>query len=231
MLEANGRKPKKAETDGYGKLQDRKLFSSLSSCERGHMVSKIPASLEQRSVLETAQRVDISQSLPAWGKQGVVAYTDGACLNNPGGPAGWSALLWAASDVLSGEVRTGARALACFGHIPQSPTTTNNRAEMSAVLAVLSVVPPELPLTIHSDSQYTINVAQGKWQMKKNADLWKRYHDLIVRRKTAPIFHWVQGHAGHDQNVMADQLAGITARNGSAAAYERWQKSKEPDPL
>ena len=195
------------------------------------MVSKIPASLEQRSVLEAAQRVDVSQLLPAWGKQGVVAYTDGACLNNPGGSAGWSALLWAASDVLSGKLRTGARALACFGHIPKSPTTTNNRAEMSAVLAVLSVVPPELPLTIHSDSQYTINVAQGKWKMKKNADLWKWYHDLIARRKTAPIFHWVQGHAGHDQNVMADQLAGIAARSGDAAAYERWQKSKELDPL
>ena len=195
------------------------------------MVSKIPASLEQRSVLEAAQRVDVSQSLPAWGKQGVVAYTDGACLNNPGGPAGWSALLWAASDVLSGKVRPGALSLACFGHIPKSPTTTNNRAEMSAVLAVLSVVPPELSLTIHSDSQYTINVALGKWKMKKNADLWKWYHDLIARRKTAPIFHWVQGHAGHDQNVMADQLAGIAARNGGAAAYEHWQKSKEPDPL
>ena len=195
------------------------------------MGSKIPASLEQRSVLEAAQRVDVSQSLPAWRKQGVVAYTDGACLDNPGGSAGWSALLWAASDILSGKVRPGTRDLACFGHIPQSPTTTNNRAEISAVLAVLSVVPPELPLTIYSDSQYTINVAQGKWEMNKNADLWAWYRDLIAQRKTAPIYHWVQGHAGHDQNELADQLAGVAARNGDAAAYERWQKSKAPDPL
>jgi ribonuclease HI len=41
----------------------------------------------------------------------------------------------------------------------------------------------------------------------------------------------VQGHAGHDQNELADQLAGVAARNGDAAAYERWQKSKAPDPL
>src|SRR5260370_1411282 len=96
------------------------------------MGSKIPASLEQRSVLEAAQRVDVSQSLPAWRKQGVVAYTDGACLDNPGRPAGWGALLCAASGALSGRVQPDARSLACFGHIPHSPTTTNNRAEISA---------------------------------------------------------------------------------------------------
>ena len=62
-------------------------------------------------------------------------------------------------------------------------------AEISAVLAVLSVVPPELPLTIYSDSQYTINVAQGKWEMKKNVDLWAWYRDLIAQRKTALIYH------------------------------------------
>lgn len=195
------------------------------------MGSKIPASLEQRSVLEAAQRVDVSQSLPAWRKQGVVAYTDGACLKNPGGPAGWSALLWSASDVVAGKVRSGARSLACFGHIPQSTTTTNNRAEISAVLAVLSVVPPELPLTIHSDSQYTISIAQSKWKSTKNADLWAWYRDLIAQRKTAPVYHWVQGHAGHDQNELADQLAGVAARNGDGAAYECWQKLKAPDLL
>lgn len=195
------------------------------------MVNKFPASLEQHSVLEAAQRVDVSQWLPAWRKQGVVAYTDGACLDNPGGPAGWSALLWAASDILPGKVWSGARALGCFGHIPQSTTATNNRAEISAVLAVLSVVPPELPLTIHSDSQYTISIAQGKKKSKKNADLWAWYRDLIAQRKTDPVYHWVQGHAGHDQNELADLLAGVAARNGVAAAYELWQKLKAPDPL
>lgn len=193
------------------------------------MVSEIPASLEQRSVLEAAQRVDLSQSLSVWKEQGVVAYTDGACVKNPGGPAGWSALLWSAGDVVLGKVRSGARYVACSGHIPKAPTTTNNRAEISAVLGVLSIVPPELPLTINSDSQYTINVAQGKFKMNANADLWAFYRVLIARRKMPPVFNWVRGHAGHDQNELADRLAGVAAWNGDTAAYERWQKSKAPE--
>lgn len=192
-------------------------------------MSEIPASLEQRSVLEAAQRVDLSQSLSDWREHGVVAYTDGACIKNPGGPAGWSALLWSAGDVVGGKVRSGARYVACSGHIPKAPTTTNNRAEISAVLAVLSVVPADLPLTINSDSQYTINVAQGKFKMTANPDLWAFYRLLIARRKTPPTFNWVRGHAGHDQNELADRLAGVAAWNGDVAAYDRWQKSKAPE--
>jgi ribonuclease HI len=123
----------------------------------------------------------------------------------------------------------GARYVACSGHIPKAPTTTNNRAEISAVLAVLSVVPVDLPLTINSDSQYTINVAQGKFKMTANADLWAFYRVLIAGRKTPPAFNWVRGHAGHDQNELADRLAGVAAWNGDVAAYDRWQKSKAPE--
>jgi hypothetical protein len=39
------------------------------------------------------------------------------------------------------------------------------------------VVSPELPLTIHSDSQYTISIAQGKKKSKKTVrakDAWER---------------------------------------------------------
>jgi ribonuclease HI len=164
--------------------------------ERSSVVTEIQSSLEWSSVLDAVQATDIRAALPNLGPAGVVAYTDGACIKNPGGPAGWSALFWSATDVVDGKVRAGAPGLECYGHIPKAPTTTNNRAEIAAVLAVLSIAPPTLPLTIYSDSEYTIKVAQGTYQMKANPDLWAIYRKLLSYRKQPPTFVWVRGHAG-----------------------------------
>ncbi|HZR38558.1 MAG TPA: RNase H family protein, partial [Ktedonobacteraceae bacterium] len=146
-------------------------------------MSEIQESLEWRSVVNAILNTDIRAALPSLDESGVVAYTDGACIKNPGGPAGWSALLWAAADAVDGHVHEGAPCVERYGHIPKAPTTTNNRAEISAVLAVLSLAPPTLPLTIYSDSEYTIKVAQGVYQMKANPDLWAIYRKLLGYRK------------------------------------------------
>jgi ribonuclease HI len=193
------------------------------------VVSDTNDSLEWRSVLDAVLDVDIRTSLPKLDQSGVIAYTDGACLKNPGGPAGWSALLWAAIDAVDGKVRAGAPCLELYGHIPKAPTTTNNRAEIAAVLAVLSLAPPTLPLTIYSDSEYTIKVAQGTYKMKANPDLWSIYRKLLSYRKQPPRFIWVQGHAGQEHNERADELAGLGAWNNDHAAYEKWQASQAPE--
>ncbi len=189
-------------------------------------MENIQTSLEWQSVLDAVLNVDIRKTLPTLDQSGVVAYTDGACIKNPGGPAGWSALLWAAVDTTDGKVHAGASCLECYGHIPQASTTTNNRAEISAVLAVLSIAPPTLPLMIYSDSEYTIKVAQGTYQMKANPDLWEIYRKLLGYRKIPPRFTWVRGHAGQEHNERADELAGLGAFNGSLAAYQKWQGSQ-----
>jgi ribonuclease HI len=186
-------------------------------------------SLEWQSVVKATFECDIRKALPGLGEAGVVAYTDGACLKNPGGPAGWSALLWSSSDFVAGSVRDHAPCLERFGHIPKAPTTTNNRAEIAAVLAVLCLAPPALPLTIYSDSEYTIKVAQGTYQMKANPDLWSVYRQLLGFRKRPPTFEWVKGHAGQLHNERADQLAGLGAWNNNVQAYERWQASNAPE--
>jgi len=192
-------------------------------------VSDIQESLEWSSVLNAVLNVDVRKSLPAVDQAGVVAYTDGACLKNPGGPAGWSALLWSTTDSVDGHVRQGAPCLECYGHIPKAQTTTNNRAEIAAVLAVLSIAPPTLPLTIYSDSEYTIKVAQGTYQMKANPDLWTIYRKLLGFRKQQPQFVWVRGHAGQEHNERADELAGLGAFGGNREAYEKWQASQAPE--
>ena len=191
--------------------------------------SGIRESLEWRSVLQAVVDVNIRTYLPTLDGAGVIAYTDGACLKNPGGPAGWSALLWSMTDSVDGFIRENAPCLERYGHIPKAETTTNNRAEIAAVLAVLSLAPPTLPLQIYSDSEYAIKVAKGVYQMKANSDLWKIYRELVDFRKIPVTFEWVRGHAGHLHNERADELAGLGAFNNDRGAYERWQVSNAPE--
>ena len=193
------------------------------------MVNEIQASLEWSSVVEVTHGIDVRASLLTLSEAGVIAYTDGACIKNPGGPAGWSALLWSSTDFTSGKVREEAPCLECYGHIPKAPTTTNNRAEISAVLAVLCLAPPTLPLTIYSDSEYTIKVAQGTYQMKANPDLWQAYRHLLSFRKRPPTFEWVRGHAGQLHNERADELAGLGAFNNDRTAFDKWEASQAPE--
>jgi ribonuclease HI len=182
-------------------------------------------SLEWRSVLDALQSVYVDKARVILGTKGVMAFSDGACIKNPGGPAGWGAILLAADSVTDGVAHEDAKPIECYGYIPKSQTTTNNRAEISAVLAVLCIAPPEHALKIYSDSDYTIKVAQGTYQMKANADLWSLYRMLLNRRKISPLFEWVRGHAGHDLNERADELAGLGAWNGDRDAYRKWQES------
>jgi len=188
-------------------------------------VNLIDEPLEWRSVLDALQSVYVDKARVILGTKGVMAFSDGACIKNPGGPAGWGVILLAADSVTDGVVHEDAEKIECYGYIPKSQSTTNNRAEISAVLAVLCIAPPDQALKIYSDSEYTIKVAQGLFQMKANADLWALYRMLLKRRKIPPIFEWVRGHAGHDLNERADELAGLGAWNGDRDAYRKWQDS------
>jgi ribonuclease HI len=192
-------------------------------------LSEIQESLEWRSILDSLRNVTVEKVRATLGERGVVAYTDGACIKNPGGPAGWSVIL-ASIDYVNGEhIDEEAPRIECYGHIPRSQTTTNNRAEIAAVLAALCLAPRDQPLTIHTDSEYTIKVAQGVFQMKANPDLWELYRVLLKKRQTPPTFEWVRGHAGQAHNERADELAGLGAWNGDVEAYRRWQESMAPE--
>ena len=106
-------------------------------------MSQVDESLEWRSVLDALRSVYVDTARSTLGTQGVVAYTDGACIKNPGGPAGWRAILLPANDITGDIAHQDAACIECYGHIPRSPTTTNNRAEITAVLAVLCIAPAD----------------------------------------------------------------------------------------
>lgn len=133
----------------------------------------------------------------------VEIYTDGACKGNPG-PGGWGALLVAGKhrkEMFGGEANT-----------------TNNRMELLAVIRALEALNKPCSVVLHTDSQYVqkgISEWIHGWKARgwktaakapvKNADLWQTLD--AVSQKHEIDWRWVKGHAGHDGNEAADQLA------------------------
>ena len=133
----------------------------------------------------------------------VIVHTDGACSGNPG-PGGWGAILqW---NGHTRELKGG------------EPHTTNNRMELMAAIRALEALKRSCDVEIHTDSQY-LRDGITKWihgwkrngwrtadkKPVKNAELWQRLDAALANHHVS--WHWVRGHAGHDLNERADELA------------------------
>lgn len=134
----------------------------------------------------------------------VVIHTDGACKGNPG-PGAYAAVLVCGKH--RKEISAGYR------------LTTNNRMELRGAIAALQTLTQPCKVDLHSDSKYLIQAITEKWldgwqrrgwitagkQPVKNQDLWQ---ELMIAMKPHQIdWHWVKGHAGHQENERCDQLA------------------------
>ena len=134
----------------------------------------------------------------------VTIYTDGACSGNPG-PGGWGAILIYGEhkkELSGGEAQT-----------------TNNRMELTGVIAALEALKEPCAVELYSDSKYVIDGLGKGWAKgwrargwvksdKKpalNPDLWGRLLDLC--EKHTVNLHWVKGHAENQFNNRCDQLA------------------------
>jgi len=137
----------------------------------------------------------------------VEIYTDGACKGNPG-PGGWGALLRHGGD-------EGVREKELFGG---EPGTTNNRMELTAVIRAMEALKRPCKVVVHTDSVYVqkgITEWIHNWKKRgwktaskepvKNADLWRELDDLVQTHQID--WRWIKGHAGHEGNERADQLA------------------------
>ena len=131
-------------------------------------------------------------------------YTDGACSGNPG-PGGWGAVLrynGREKEISGGEVQT-----------------TNNRMELTAVIAALECLKEPCTVELYSDSKYVIDALSKGWAVswrkkgwvksdKKpalNVDLWDRLLKLTEAHEMR--YHWVKGHADNEYNNRCDALA------------------------
>jgi ribonuclease HI len=133
----------------------------------------------------------------------VIVHTDGACSGNPG-PGGWGAILTYGEH--EKELNGG------------EPHTTNNRMELMAAIAALEALKKRSTVELHTDSKY-VHDGISKWihgwkrngwktadkKPVKNMDLWQRLDDAIKHHDVH--WRWVKGHAGHEMNERADQLA------------------------
>ena len=130
--------------------------------------------------------------------------TDGACSGNPG-PGGYGAIL-----------RYGKYEKELSGGEKE---TTNNRMELTGVIAALSALNRHCEVVLTTDSKYVCDsITKGwvyGWQKKGwkksdgkpalNVDLWQQLLPLLERHKVT--FNWVKGHAGHPENERCDALA------------------------
>lgn len=145
----------------------------------------------------------------------VIIHTDGACSGNPG-PGGWGVILqWGghARELKGGE-----------------PHTTNNRMELMAAIMALETLKRSCVVDLHTDSEYLRQGITGwinGWKRNgwrtaartpvRNVDLWQRLDAAVNRHQVH--WHWVRGHAGHDLNERADQLARDAIAAIRAAAH------------
>lgn len=133
----------------------------------------------------------------------VTIYTDGACSGNPG-PGGWAAILKYGpheKELSGGEAET-----------------TNNRMELSGVIAALGALTERCSVTLYTDSQYIERAVNEHWldgwkkrgwRRKdgpvKNLELWQELDKLLHAHEVS--VHWVKGHAENEYNNRCDALA------------------------
>ena len=151
-----------------------------------------PANLSDKPQ-KTAAKVPPPKKPASVDPDSIVAYTDGACLGNPG-PAGLGYVVMYPDGK---QIRQGEP----IGH------GTNNVAELTAILRVLELVDERgRPLVIYTDSSYSIGVLTQGWKAKANTELismirtaMKSFAHLELRK--------VKGHAGIPENELVDELA------------------------
>ena len=135
----------------------------------------------------------------------ITLYTDGAASGNPG-PGGYGTLLIWGPHVK--ELSEGFE------------LTTNNRMELMAVIRGLQALKRPCRVALYLDSQYVrqgITEWMAGWKAKgwrtaakqpvKNVDLWQKLDALVSGGPHRIHWHWVRGHAGHEGNERADELA------------------------
>lgn len=136
-------------------------------------------------------------------------FTDGSAQPNPG-PGGWGAVY----------VVDGAAVDQSHGH---EPDTTNNRMELTALIAGVDLVPGGVATTVYTDSQLCVDTitkwapaweARG-WRRKAgpvaNVDLVKALYERMAQRPELKLA-WIRAHNGARWNEYADSLAGAYRR-------------------
>jgi ribonuclease HI len=128
-------------------------------------------------------------------------YSDGSA-SGGFGPGGYGWIVCSGDEV----IRAG------FG---ASAITTNNIMELEGAtkgvewILSANIVDPD-GITLVSDSQYAIGIADGTYTPKKNKEIAYKFKALLNSLGVKLV--WVRGHSGHLMNDLADSLAALGKR-------------------
>ena len=117
-------------------------------------------------------------------------YTDGSCLQNPGGASGWAFCV----------LENGEEWFMAGGE----ESSTNNRMELVAIIEALNFV-QGCEYNIYTDSDLTLKCAKKEWKRKSNIDLWNIFDEISQKFKLN--WFWVKSHNGNKYNEMVDKMA------------------------
>jgi ribonuclease HI len=180
------------------------IYRGFSTLDEAGRWLESPAAGTRNGSGSRRPKAEPAPDAPVGSPGGIVVYTDGGCVGNPG-PGGYGAVILAGET--RSEIKGGFR------------LTTNNRMELVACIAALETLRPPADVVLHSDSRYVVNGISKGWARKwrangwmrtkteaaLNADLWSRLLDLCEKHRVR--FVWVHGHAGNRENERCDQLA------------------------
>lgn len=131
-------------------------------------------------------------------------FTDGAAEGNPG-PGGWGAVKVVDDRVVAEEK----------GH---EAHTTNNKMELTAMVAGLRMIDPGQTMDVYSDSRLVVDTLtkwaagweQRGWRRKTgpiaNLELVQEAYRLFRERPGVNV-KWIAAHSGYRWNEYADALA------------------------
>jgi ribonuclease HI len=131
-------------------------------------------------------------------------FTDGSSRPNPG-PGGWGAVFVRDNQLI--EQRHG-----------HDPWTTNNKMELTALIAGLEMAPLDMPITVYTDSMLIVNTLT-KWAKGWEARGWRRKEGEIanlelvqaawalLQQRPNVRLEWIRAHDGSRWNEYADALS------------------------
>lgn len=151
---------------------------------------------------EPLSLAEVLERFTAGPKTGV--FTDGSADPNPG-PGGWGAVYVRDDEIVAQD----------SGH---EPNTTNNRMELTALIAGFDLIPAGEAVTVYSDSNYCVKMinewaagwARNGWRRKagpvKNLELVQALYERAQARPEVRL-QWIKAHDGSRWNEYADALS------------------------
>lgn len=95
-------------------------------------------------------------------------------------------------------------------------SATNQQAEIAAAAIGLESLKEPCRVHLISDSRYVVETMGGTWKKKTNHDWWRRLEKAASRHQID--WEWTRGHAGHEIQETADDLARRIAALGGVDA-------------